>query len=366
METVRKKSGRWTATLSSYQKEIDLRIKEYSISTLESVRKQYGMYSADVASAYFDMLNRGGKRIRGALTMVGYEMAGGKNRKMIIDVAMAVEMLHSYMLIVDDFQDNSDVRRGGPSVHRMLANIKTDGYAEGDREHLGASLAWNAALFGSHAAQILLANVDADAELRTKALSIMNRTLLITAHGQTNDIINEMRADVDEKAVEDVMLWKTAYYTFLNPLHVGMVFAGADCHQTDAITDYATNAGLVFQITDDILGTFGDEFKSGKSPHDDMREGKRTLLTIYALEHAPKSDRNFLIQMLGNEQMTELEFNRCKEIMRDCGALQYAHTRAKEHCETALAALERNKEKWPEEHTNFLAELVTHLLERKA
>lgn len=366
MDAVRKVNGNWAAILQTYQKQLDERIREYSGATLDSVRKQYGHYSAEVASAYFDMLNRGGKRIRGALVMVGYEMAGGKNKKMILDVAMAVEMLHSYMLIVDDFQDKSDMRRGGPSVHRMLATIQTNGHVEGDRDHLGASLAWNAALFGSHAAQMLLANVDADPELRIKALSIMNRTLLITAHGQTNDIINEVRADVNEKSVEDVMLWKTAYYTFLNPLHVGMVFAGADCHQTDAITEYATNAGLVFQITDDILGTFGDEFESGKSPQDDMREGKRTLLAIYTLEHASRSDRNFLIQMLGNEHLTELEFKRCKEIMHDCGALEYAKTRAKEHCQKALAALEGNKDLWPERYVNFLSELVEHLLERKA
>ncbi len=359
-------SAVWSQRLGGYQNLLDERIREHAAQALNEVRKEYGPYSADVVQAYYDMLNRGGKRIRGALTMVGYEMVGGTDRAMILDAAMALEMLHTYMLIVDDFQDRSDVRRGGPSVHRLLEAAKPDLATDDDREHLGASLAWNAALYGSHAAQLVLATLPVEPELKLRAISNINSTLLITAHGQTNDIINELRADVGMRSVQDVMLWKTAHYTFLNPLQVGMILGGSEQEQLEAIKDYAINAGFVFQITDDILGTFGDQFESGKSPMDDLREGKRTLLTVYALENAPVSDRNFLIQTLGNEQLTELEFKRCRELIRDCGALEYAQSKASDYCAKALAALKAHQYEWKVKDTEFLAQLVEYLLERRS
>jgi geranylgeranyl diphosphate synthase type I len=152
----------------------------------------------------------------------------------------------------------------------------------------------------------------------------------------------------------------------LNPLHIGMVLAGADCHNTDAITDYAMHTGKAFQITDDILGTFGSEFESGKSPMDDTREGKRTLLTLYALEHTNHANKNFLIQMLGNAGLTPAEFERCKDILIESGALTYAQTQAKTHIEQAITALDKEADRWSAEGTQFLRGLAQYLLTRTA
>src|SRR5436309_11932016 len=83
----------------------------------------------DVADALRDYLLRGGKRLRGALLVVGHEAAGGR-REDALDASLGVELLHAYLLIHDDFMDQDDVRRGGPTLHRALGG-----------DHLGASLA---------------------------------------------------------------------------------------------------------------------------------------------------------------------------------------------------------------------------------
>jgi geranylgeranyl diphosphate synthase type I len=168
-------------------------------------------------------------------------------------------------------------------------------------------------------------------------------------------------ADVDR-----VLEWKTAHYTLLNPLHMGMVLAGAECKDTDAITDYAMYAGKAFQITDDILGTFGSEFESGKSSMDDIREGKRTLLTFYAMDHTGSADKNFLIQMLGNEHLTPTEFHRCKDIMAESGALDYAKVEAEKHVKKALTALSKTDQSWSPEGVQFLRGLAEYLLTRNS
>jgi geranylgeranyl diphosphate synthase type I len=190
--------------------------------------------------------------------------------------------------------------------------------------------------------------------------------MLVTAHGQTLDILGEAREEADREQVERMMEWKTATYTVLNPRHVGMGLAGADCHATDAITEYALHTGKAFQITDDILGTFGSMHESGKSPHDDIREGKRTLLTVYALEHAAPADQNFLLHMLGNRDLKPAEFNRCKDIIVSAGALDYARAQAAKHIEQAIASLDAEATRWSAEGVQFLRELAQYLLGRQA
>lgn len=350
--------------LKAYKLALDNDIEAYSRQIRSLTLQNYGKEARLEVDTFLSILERGGKRIRGALVMLGYEMSGGTNYKMILQAARAIEMLHAYILIIDDIQDRSLMRRGAPTAHVMLGSYHKQHDLAGDSAHFGIAMALNAAIAGAHAAQVILANLDANAELRTKVLSIANQTMMVTAHGQTNDIMNEVVAEVDRAAVNRVMEWKTAHYTFLNPLHVGMVLAGADCDATDAITEFATKAGMAFQITDDLLGTFGSEFESGKSPMDDLREGKRTLLIIHALEHSASADKNFLIQMLGNEALTPAEFQRCKDIIEESGALDFVMTEVKKYSRDAIVALDKEADRWTPEGIHFLHGLTNYLLTR--
>lgn len=357
-------SALFLSKLEAYKNEIDVDIAAYSKHIQVITLQQYGAHARLATDAYLDVLNRGGKRIRGALTMVGYEMSGGQNQTMIVQAARAIEMLHAYILIVDDIQDRSDLRRGGPTAHKKLSGYHLSRHLAGDADHFGVSSALNAALAGAHASQMILANIDAPENLRLNALSIINRTMVITAHGQTGDIMHEALGSATLADIENVMLWKTAQYGFLNPLHVGMVLAGADCHATDAITDYATNAGKAYQVTDDIIGIFGSEQASGKSPMDDIREGKQTVLTSFAMEHADKADKNFLLQTLGNKQLTQAELERCKAILLDCGAMNYAQDLANQYIEQAIDLLNMESSRWTPESTQFLHSLAKYILIR--
>ena len=153
-------------------------------------------------------------------------------------------------------------------------------------------------------------------------------------------------------------------YTVINPLHVGMVLAGASCAATDAITPYATHIGKAFQITDDILGVFGAELQSGKVPLDDIREGKRTLLVVYALDHATKADKRYLLQMLGNKSLTQQEFDQVKNILLTTGAYDYTRKQAEYHVRQALDNLDQAAGHWTANVTLFLKEMAYFLLQR--
>ncbi len=355
----------FTDKLAAYKHLIDEDIRAYSKQLERETLQSFGKNARLEVDAYLAILARGGKRIRGALAMVGYEMCGGTDRAMILETARAIEMLHAYILIIDDFQDRSATRRGGPTAHTLLAHYHRSHELANNSDHFGASLAMNAALAGAHAAQRILAGLHVDSSCKLKAIDLINQTMVITAHGQTNDIMNEVVAEVSDDDIERVLEWKTAHYTFLNPLAVGMILAGAD-NAVEDIRDYAIHAGKAFQITDDILGTFGTEFESGKSPMDDIREGKRTIITEYALTHTNDDNKNFLIRMLGNAQLTPAEFERCKDILVASKALVHAQETATEHVRKTQKALDHGAGQWTRQGVQFLRGLAQSLLNRTA
>lgn len=365
-KTLPAETSLYVRKLSEYKQLLDQDITAYSKTLERETLNEYGANARLAIDAYLSILERGGKRIRGALTILGYEMCGGKDQKMIIQAARALEMLHAYILIVDDFQDRSGIRRGGPTAHVMLGNYHRRHELAGSSDHFGASIAMNAALSGAHAAQKVLSGLNALSDLKLQAIEVINDTMMTTAHGQTNDIINEVVAEVSDHDIKHVLEWKTAHYTFLNPLTVGMILAGANQNEIDTIKPYAINAGMAYQITDDILGTFGTEFDSGKSPMDDIREGKRTLLTEYALGHTNDDNKNFLVQMLGNNFITPVEFERCKDILVESGALEFAQKSAKQHVALAVGSLEKANTSWSQEGVEFLHQLASQLLGRTA
>jgi geranylgeranyl diphosphate synthase type I len=350
--------------LVTYKQSIDARIAHHIQELQAQTAQSYTPASAVVVDAYCQVLARGGKRIRGALTLVGYDMCGGTDTALILDAACAIEMTHAYILVLDDIMDKSTKRRGGDSAHTILAKYHTDHGLSGDSYHFGEAAAINSALIGCHYAQNIVATLNGRSEYIVRALTLLNESLVVTGHGQINDIFNEVVESVDQETVDKVLEWKTAHYTFLNPLQFGMALAGATEQQVNAIRTYCMHAGRAFQITDDILGTFASEQEAGKSPMDDIREGKRTVLSVVALENAQSSDKSFLQQMLGNEYITTEEFTRCKEIIRTSGALQEAEKQAATHIETAKASLVSVAGNYTGQGSEFLSLLVDQLLGR--
>lgn len=243
----------FSAAFASYKRAVDEDIRLYTAHVRRVTRQQYGEHPSAVTNEYLDLLSRGGKRIRGALVMVGYEMLGGSDTQMIARAATAIEMLHAALLVIDDIQDHDTIRRGKPAVHVALADYHQKMGMGGSAKATGIGLALNAALTGLHAAQVLLAGLEADPEQKIKVIGIVNNTFILAAHGQTYDIVTAGQEHPHPDHVARATEWKSAHYTFLNPLCVGMVLANAGCEDTDAIREYALHTGIAFQLVDDML-----------------------------------------------------------------------------------------------------------------
>lgn len=351
--------------LQDYKQLIDEDIASYCKEVVAGTGEEFGDLSGDTMGVFCDVLSRGGKRIRGALTMFAYEMHGGKDMDVALRAARIMEIVQTYLLVVDDVFDRSKTRRGKPSAHVMHQAIHSTKSWKDDSLHFGESMAFNSSLVGLHVAMQMTAKLPIKPSVVLKALEVLNTNLQITCEGQANDIFNEVIETSDRARIENVLIWKTAYYTFVNPLQFGAILASADAKALTNLKEYSLQAGRTFQITDDILGTFGSEFDSGKSPMDDLREGKRTLLTYYALNHADKDDAYYLNSMLGNQDLTQAQFKKCKEIIYNSGAYEFALSEAKHSAHEASTLVSKH---WKSDSPTgqFLTGLVEFLITRKS
>jgi len=307
-------------------------------------------------SALRDYVLRGGKRLRGALVVLGCEAAGGE-RAWALDPSVGMELLHAYLLVHDDFMDRDDVRRGGPTVHSALQ--RATGSA-----HLGASLA---VLLGSLCeawALELVLGAPVPAERTAAAGRLLARALQDVTVGQMQDLAAPFGGDLSTSEVLAVQRMKTGGYSFELPLRLGGLLAGASEALLDALERFARPLGLAFQIADDLLGTFGSPEVTGKPNASDLREGKRTLLVARALEAADPRDAALLRAGLGKRDLGEAEAAALRDVLLRSGAVQSCREDAERLRGEAVRALHGSP--FPARVAQVLREIAEYTVQRAA
>lgn len=243
-------------------------LKELVDNYLSNYFKDKGSYNSLIYDAASYSLNVGGKRIRPILFMLVYFMYKGEDKE-IIDMAAAIEMIHTYSLIHDDLpcMDNDDLRRGKPTNHKVYGeNI--------------AVLAGDALL---NEAMILL--MDFSIKYGRDAL-VAAREIAYAAGadgmigGQVVDIINEGKR-ISKEELNYMHLKKTGEL-IRSSIVAGAILAEADKSEIDLLNKFGMNLGLAFQIKDDILDVTGDVEKLGKNTLADVN--KSNFITMYGLE----------------------------------------------------------------------------------
>ena len=243
-------------------------LKELVDNYLSNYFKNKGSYNSLIYDAANYSLNVGGKRIRPILFMLVYNMYKGKDKE-IIDMAAAIEMIHTYSLIHDDLpcMDNDDLRRGKPTNHKVYGeNI--------------AVLAGDALL---NEAMILLMDFSIK---NVKDALVAAREIAYAAGadgmigGQVVDIINEGKK-ISKEELNYMHLKKTGELIRAS-IVAGAILAEVDKSEIELLNKFGLNLGLAFQIKDDILDVTGDVNKLGKNTLADGN--KSNFITMYGLE----------------------------------------------------------------------------------
>ena len=284
----------------------------------------------------------GGKRIRAALVVLGYQAGGGNKMEDVFPAAAAVELLHNFFLVHDDIIDLSDVRRARPTMHKMFEQWSSQILkGDVDQRHFCHSMAMLAGDMSCVVAIEALTSVSLPAERIVQAFRKLCAIGCNTVIGQGLDVTLPFREEVSEEAVMQIYLLKTAKYTVEGPLHIGLLLAGADNESLEEMSRYAIPVGIAFQIQDDILGVFGTEEELGKSVTSDIKEGKQTLLTVAARKFGSAAHRERLNFLLGNSQISPADIEEARKIMRLSGALAYSRSRAQSLAEKGKAELKQ-------------------------
>ncbi len=215
----------------------------------------------------------GGKRIRPVLLLATLE-ALGKDSSPYVDLACALECVHSYSLIHDDLpaMDNDNLRRGKPTNHVV--------FGEGL-----AILAGDGLL--TYAFELMAAQKHIEAEKLAQCIFLFARAAgpAGMVGGQAFDLASECSKTIGRKGLELLHYSKTGII-FKAIMDLAAVLGDAGEAQRQALEKYATYLGLTFQITDDILDAAGDETVLGKPTGSDEKNQKATYVTIFSLEEA--------------------------------------------------------------------------------
>jgi geranylgeranyl diphosphate synthase type I len=308
---------------------------------------------------------RGGKRLRPVLVVLGYKAIKGEDvPENLYDAAISVEILHNGSLLHDDLIDHDETRRGGKTFHATYRDLyfdrTKDEKASFDRGMTMAILGGDS-LINMGAAAITAANLDDDV---TKYL---HDAYEFSFQNLVDGVLLEMNMITDETATSDTYLqmvrMKTAVL-FDRSLMMGAAIARATESQLNALEEFGINVGKAFQVQDDILGSFGDEKKLGKSVSGDIREGKKTLLVFEAYAKADEKQRKELDSLLGKAGITEKEIEQVREIFRATGALESSQKKMNELLTTGQKALDKAEPALNEKYKEFIIGLSDFLIQR--
>ncbi|MFN8522061.1 MAG: polyprenyl synthetase family protein [Chloroflexota bacterium] len=231
---------------------------------------------ADQSGAMLDQPVGAGKRLRPALAILVCEAFGGS----VEDArgpATAIELVHNFSLVHDDVQDQSDRRRGRPTVWALW----------------GAAQAINVGDSLFAAAQIALTDHISDDGRAVRASAIMNDTCRRLVGGQYLDLALESALDATREHYERMIDGKTAALVQCSA-RLGALMGGADQATEGACGEFGRLLGVAFQYQDDVLGVWGDPAVTGKPAGDDVRSKKKALPLITALTTATGGQRDRL------------------------------------------------------------------------
>ena len=244
------------------------------------------------------IMELGGKRIRPALVLLAAECAGGSTEA-VLPLALGIETFHNFSLLHDDIMDAAPLRRGKPTVHKKW-------------NEAAAILAGDNMLV--EATRFMAMHGDREGHI----LEFFLQTAREVCEGQQMDMDFQQRDDVSEAEYLEMIRLKTAVLLGC-AMYAGAVAVGAAEANAAKMYDFAIDAGMGFQLQDDLLDTFGDPAFTGKQAGGDILAGKKTLLWIEMWANANKEERTAIEQLMaGNDEARKV--NGIRELMTQTGA----------------------------------------------
>lgn len=257
----------------------------------------------DIVTRYLEVK---GKQIRPMLVILSAKHFGAVTEE-VLYAGASLEMLHNASLIHDDIVDETELRRGVPTINARMGN------------HI-------AVLVGDYfVSNALSAGIHTDNVKVISALSALGKELSL---GEIDQICNARDHQFEEVSYFGMIRQKTASL-FMNCVRMGADVVNASEKERDLLVRYAELLGLCFQIKDDIFDYYDDE-RIGKPTGNDLREGKVTLPLLYALRVAPEEESRPMRDMIIAGDLDAAQIDTLIAFAKRYGGIEYAYERMRQ------------------------------------
>jgi octaprenyl-diphosphate synthase len=261
------------------------------------------------------ILSSGGKRLRPALVLLGAEMFGGVDER-VMQAAQVIEYLHTATLLHDDVVDGAETRRAKQAVCRVWGNEAS-------------------VLSGDYLLAMAFHRLTKLRHL--EVLELMSETTTKMARGELLQLTRSFETANEEEYLE-IIINKTACL-FATAIKTGALLAGASGESANQLYDYGMALGISFQIVDDALD-YADENKTGKPVGGDLQERKITLPLSHLLGKANATDRKRLDSILSMEEIEKPQIDEVINLMRNYGSINYTLEFSRKYASEAKRSLE--------------------------
>lgn len=301
-----------------------------------------------------DYPERPAKGLRPFICITACKAMGGKEADAMLTAA-CLEIFQHWILIHDDIEDGSEMRRGQPTLHRRYSEALALNAGDALHARMWEILASNRAKLGP--------------EKTLQIISEFSRMVNQTTEGQNMELVwvTEKNWDLDESDYVQMVIRKTSWYTVASPCRLGAMVAGASESDLENLLQFGLKLGIGFQIQDDTLNLVGDQSKYGKELSDDLLEGKRTMMLLRLLKVASADERREVVSIMNKPRTakTPEDLGRVLSMMKRYDTIGYAQKRAAELLKEALASLGKVKMKGDMSSVEMLESVARFAIERQ-
>jgi geranylgeranyl diphosphate synthase type I len=348
--------------VQEYKPKIDNAIKEIYDRKIKIVKNSF---LNDYYSELSDYFLAGGKRIRPLLCIATYNAFNATKDEKIIVPSVGTEFLHNASLVHDDIIDKDDFRRGNPAFHYRF-RLYHEKYAL--KKMIAEDFGVNMGILGGDSAffmglEAYLFN-EFEQDVNLAAIQHYEEVFKEVCDGVLIeiDMVNKKRLTLDDY-IEMVSLKTGALIE--KSMIIGATYARVKEQYKSLISTYGINLGIIFQIIDDILGTFGDEKVTGKPIDGDIREGKKTCLLIEAYDKLNEEKRTRLTRLIEKSAMSEQDVQEVKELFQEVEVSNSCRKLAQQYYEEAKDSLLKLEKVINPSEMEFFEDLLNFVIERK-
>jgi len=268
------------------------------------------------------LIVNGGKRLRPFMVIKSCQILGGKTSN-AMPAASAVEMVHNFTLVHDDIMDNDEMRHGVPTVHKKFG--------------MSVAILAGDVLF-SKAYQII-SNSKLSPSATNQITSRLAKACVEVCEGQLFDIkmAEEKRIPTQSEYIK--MIGKKTAALFDVSCAMGAICATNKPHDISNLSSFGKNLGIAFQITDDLIGVMGDPKITKKPVGNDLREGKKSLPILMAINSAKGKNKKIILKAFGNPKASKSDLSNAVEVIRSLGIEENVRNQALKYAEYAEKAL---------------------------